>query len=231
MISRTLVHRVALALSVAAIATTAALACVDPNGDYETYLDKTKDIRGVTPDTGVSEVILGDADLDAGKQTFWGNCLPNIVTGSPQSSIMYYTEFTFTGGKVDVSILPMKETATVFSKSETVGEAQVATGVAIKSDNTFTAVVGNVKVPGNSQRIGDSELVLTNVSYQARILSDKRICGELQGDVTAPLSSSLDNPGDFCVWIAMADGTTLPTSTDSSGTKFVGIPNEEYHCP
>jgi len=51
MISRTLVHRVALALSVAAIATTAALACVDPNGDYETYLDKTKDIRGVTRPT------------------------------------------------------------------------------------------------------------------------------------------------------------------------------------
>jgi len=54
----------------------------------------------------VSEVILGDADLDAGKQTFWGNCLPNIVTGSPQSSIMYYTEFTFTGGNTPSSPSP-----------------------------------------------------------------------------------------------------------------------------
>lgn len=223
-----------LATLVSAMATTAAFACVDPQGDFDAYLDKTNDIRGVTPDTGARDVApleVGDADLDAGKTIYWGNCLPQIVTGAPQSSIMYYSEVTFSGGKADVTFYPLNEKATKLSKSEAVGTPQTATGIEIKPDNTFTAVMGDVKVPGNSQRIGDSELVLTNVSYQMVIQGKERLCAELQGSVTAPLSASLDMKGDICVWIQMADGATLPTAKDSSGGTFTGIPNEEYHCP
>lgn len=229
-----LARRIVLVAALASATVTAALACVDPHGDYESYLDRTKDIRGVTPDTGASDVApieVGDADLDAGKQTYWGNCLPAIVAGSPQMSIMYYTEFTFSGGKVDVAIYPLKETATTLSKSETVGDPQIVNGVEIKSDNTFVATIGPVKIPGNSQRIGDSELVLTNVSYQGKILGKERICAELQGQVTAPLSASLEATGDYCVWQALPDGATLPTAKDPSGASFVGIANEQYHCP
>lgn len=229
-----LARRVVLAAALATATITAALACVDPQGDFDSYLDRTKDIRGVTPDAGPTDVPpieVGDADLDAGKQIYWGNCLPSIVAGSPQMSIMYYTELTFSGGKVDVAIHALKETATTLSKSETVGDPQIANGIEIKPDNTFVATMGGVKVPGNSQRIGDSELVLTNVSYQMKILGKERVCAELQGQVTAPLSASLDGTGDYCVWMAMDDGATLPTGKDPSGATFVGIANEQYHCP
>ena len=42
---------------------------------------------------------------------------------------------------------------------------------------------------------------------------------------------SLQPPGDLCVWLALPDGADLPTAKDSSGKVFVGIANDEYHCP
>jgi hypothetical protein len=226
--------RGSLATLVSALATTAAFACVDSQGDFDAYIDKTNDIRGVVPDTGVRDAApleVGDADLDAGKTIYWGNCLPQIVTGAPQSSLMYYSEITFSGGKADVAFYPLNEKAKTLSKSETVGTPQIATGLEIKPDNTFVATMGDVKVPGNSQRIGDSELVLTNVSYQMVIQGKERLCAELQGTVTAPLSASLEPKGDICVWIQLPDGAPLPTQKDASGGTFVGLANEDFRCP
>lgn len=228
------IARGTLATLVSVSATTAAFACVDSQGDFDDYLDRTKDIRGVVPDTGARDIgsfEVGDADLDAGKQIFWGNCLPTIVAGSPASSLMYYSEVTFSGGKADVAFYALKETATKLSKTETVGDPQISTGAVIQPDNTFVATIGNVQIPGDSQRIGESLLVLTNVSYKMKILGKERLCAELQGEALSPLKSSLDGPGDICVWKALPEGAPLPTVTDGSGKTFVGIANEEYVCP
>lgn len=228
------VRRALVAVAFGLTASATAFACVDPAGDYESYVDRTKDIRGVTPDAGPSDSVpfeAGDTDINAGKKTYFGNCLPTIVAGSPEMSLMFYGEVTFNGGKIDLAIHALKETATKLSKSDIVGTSQIANGVALAADGTFVATIGDASIPGNSQRIGNSELVLKNVSYQGRVLGNDRVCAELQGQATAPLAATLDNPGDFCVWIAMPDGADLPKYKDASGKDFVGIPLDEYHCP
>ncbi|MBI2394907.1 MAG: hypothetical protein HYV09_35385 [Deltaproteobacteria bacterium] len=227
-------RRALIAVAIGVTASATAFACVDPAGDYESYVDSTKDIRGVTPDAGPSDGApfeAGDTDINAGKRTYFGNCLPTIVAGSPEMSLMFYGEVTFNGGKIDLAIHSLKETATKLSKSETVGAPQIANGVTLESDSTFVMTIGDVSIPGSSQRIGPSDLVLKNVSYQGRVLGNERLCAELQGEAVAPLTATLDKSGDFCVWIAMPDGADLPKYKDASGKDFVGIPNEEYHCP
>jgi hypothetical protein len=99
------------------------------------------------------------------------------------------------------------------------------------TNNTFVANMGNIRIPGNSQRIGDSELILSNIVYHGTVLGRERWCAELDGQLTAPLMESLAPPGDICIGIALTEGADLPTAMLSTGTTYIGYANEEHHCP
>jgi hypothetical protein len=206
-------------------------ACVDPKGDYDDYLERTNGIRGVQPETSVTEFETGEVDIDAGKATYFWSCLPGLFSGAPETSILLYSEANVSGGKVDFTNFPLKDTATKFLKSETVGASHGAMGVPLSGTNTFSAVIGTATIPGNSQRITDNDLTLEGVVFEGRILTTDRWCAELNGKVTKPTPNELKDPGDFCVIVKLNEGDDLPTFTDSSGKKFVGFAASEYHCP
>jgi hypothetical protein len=210
-------------------------ACVDPKGDYEDYLERTNGIRGVQPDTGQVETEpfeAGEVDIDAGKGTYFVSCLPNVFSSSPETSMLMYSEVNISGGKLDFQHFPLKDTATKFAKSETVGTPHGITGVTINADNTYSAKIGGaIIIPGNSQRITDNDLELQNVSFEGRILSTDRWCAELNGNVTKPTPQNLTAAGDFCVIVKMNEGADLPKFTDSSGKEHIGFAGTEYHCP
>lgn len=207
-------------------------ACSDPKSDYQSYLDRTNGMRG-TFDASVPETAAFDAPGDTGDftNTYVLSCLPGLLGGDASKSLLFYSEVSVTAGKLTMKNTPILETATKMSKSQTVGTPHQATDVAIGADGSFTATVGHVEVPGNSQRIGDSLLVLENIVYRGHLLSKDRLCAEIDGQLTSPLMSSLDDPGDWCVWIAVPDGADLPTATDSSGMKYIGFAASEHHCP
>lgn len=221
---------IALACALAALA----FACVDPKGDFESYIERTNTMRGVTPDTGTVDapaIEVGDADLDAGKSTYFTSCLPGVFSAQPELSFLFLTEMTLAGGKVTMTNYPLKEDATKLAKSETLGTPHSTKEATIGADNTFTATVGSLTIPGKSQRVGDSDIVMEDIVYLGRILGKERVCSELNGRSTAPTAQDFNGPGDICISVLMDEGATLPTFKNASGMDAVGFAGAEYHCP
>ena len=219
-----------LAFSLGALA----FACVDPKGDFESYIERTSTMRGVTPDTGAVDAPafeVGDADLDAGKSTYFTSCLPQVFSGSPELSFIFLTEVTLAGGKVQLTNYPLKQDAKKLSKSETVGAPHSSAEATIGADNTFNAPVGALTISGQSQRVGDSDIVMADIVYIGKILGKERICSELNGRSTAPSTQDFSGPGDFCISVLLPEGANLPTFKDASAKDSVGFEAAEYHCP
>jgi hypothetical protein len=205
-------------------------ACVDPKGDYDNYLERTNTMRG-SGAVDATPFEVGDVDVNAGNATYFVSCLPAVFISVPETSMLMYMEANVSGGKVSFQNYPLKDSATKFAKSETIGAPHGVTDITMNADNTFTANIGTVLIPGKSQRITDSDLEIVNVAYETRILSNDRMCAELQGTVTKPTPSDLMKPGDFCVIVRMNEGDDLPKFTDSTGKEYVGFAASEYHCP
>lgn len=205
-------------------------ACVDPKGDYKTYVDRTRDLRGA-PVVDSGEVEVGDADPAADfSGTFLASCLPAAAGGNASQSFLFYVETVVTdGATLDIEITPILETATTFAKSQTVGTPQVAKGIPIV-DGTWNAVIGDATVPGESQRIGPSPIVIRNYAYAGRTLSRDRLCAELSGEVISPIPIDFSPPGDPCIFVRLNEGDTLPTANEG-GTEFVGFTAAEHRCP
>jgi hypothetical protein len=228
------VLRATAAVTLASSLALVAFACVDPKGDFESYIERTNTIRGVTPDTGAVDAPtfeVGDADLDAGKQTYFTTCLASAFSGAPELSFLFMTEFTFAGGKLGLTTWSLKEDATKLSKDQTLGTPHSASDVTINMDNTFKATIGGFTIPGKSQRLGDSDIVLVDVVYEGKILGKERICTELQGRATAPAAQDFNGPGDICISLLLPEGSDLPTFKDASGKQVAGLAGPEYHCP
>jgi hypothetical protein len=215
--------------------------CADPKGAFESYVDRTNGVRGVVPDTGVSledtapatdsavDTPPFDANVDV-TGNYFVSCLPTLLGGEASQSLLFYAEVTSAGGKLSFNSYPLSETATKFSKTETVGVPQVASMVPIAASGSWNVTLGTVKIPGNSQRIGDSDLVLENLSYKGHIVSADRLCAELDGQLVSPFAASFDEPGDICIFVRMAPDVDLPTAMSGS-TTYVGYPAAEHHCP
>lgn len=228
------VLRVAAAAVLASSLGALAFACVDPKGDFESYIERTNTMRGVNPDTGTVDAPVfevGDADLDAGKTTYFTSCLPGVFLSSPELSFIFLTEVNLAGGKLTMTNYPLKQDATKLSKSETVGTPHSSMESTIAADNTFTATVGPLTIPGTSQRIGDSDIAMVDIVYRGKILGKERICSELDGRSTAPTTQDFNMPGDFCISVLLDEGASLPTFKDASGKDAVGFAAAEYHCP
>lgn len=228
------VLRVAAATTLALSFGGLAFACVDPKGDFESYVERTNTMRGVTPDTGVLDAPafeVGDADLDAGTSTYFTSCLPQVFSGSPELSFIFLTELTLSGGKLKQTNYPLKQDATKLSKSQTVGTPHSSNEATLGADNSFTATVGAVGIPGNSQRVGDSDIVMADVVYTGKVLGKERVCSELNGRATAPSSQDFNGMGDFCISVLLPEGADLPTFKDAADKMSVGFAAAEYHCP
>lgn len=223
------VGAVVLALSCVGVG----FACVDPQGDYDDYIERTNTMRGGgNAPVDATPFETGDVDVDAGKATYFVSCLPQAFSGAPEVSILMYMEANISAGKLDFQHFPLKDNATKFAKSETIGAPHGATGVALNADNTYTAPVpGPVIIPGKSQRITDNDLELQNIAFLGRILSNDRWCAELNANVTKPTPQNLQGTGDYCVMVKMNEGDDLPKFSDSSGKQYIGFAASEYHCP
>src|SRR5687767_12743963 len=118
------VLRVSVAMALASSFATLAFACVDPKGDFESYIERTNTMRGVVPDAGPVDapvIEVGDADLDAGTATYFTTCLPGVFAGAPELSLLFYSEITLSGGKISITNTPLREDAQKLLKAQTIG--------------------------------------------------------------------------------------------------------------
>jgi hypothetical protein len=231
--TRFLALRSAFLVIAPAMLACAAAGCVNPHDDFDKWIDNTNGKRGVVAvdaagvDTLVEDTGPNIADVNG---TFLVSCLPTLAGGAAELSILFYGEITLTGDQVSVVLSPLLETATKMSKSQVTGTPLTAPPAAVVGLRTFELKYGAGTVPGNSQRIGDSNLVFTNFALQSKIQNKDRLCAELQGELTSPFPQDFNGVGDYCVFVRLADGVDLPTATNGTKT-WVGFTAAEHNCP
>jgi hypothetical protein len=214
-----------------AMSTTIGLACVDPKGDFQDYVDRTNGVRG--GDVGIAEAgDVGPVDLDAGTGTYLVSCLPALLGGDAAKSLLFYADVSLVGGKLDLTMLPLHQDATKFTKTTSQPPPHSVLGIQVSPDGKFTALAGSIQIQRDGQRISDNDWKLKDVTYQGQVLPGKAMCAELQGVMEAPIpGQSFNDPGDYCIFRPFVDGADLPKAKDAAGTEFIGFAASEFHCP
>jgi hypothetical protein len=195
------------------------------------------DARG-TEDSATAIDALSNETADAASEsavaeqrTYFASCLPAATGDNASQSFLFYVDATFAadGKSLDLEMTPLRETATNFALSQTVGDAFRQKAIPIV-DGRFVFEPGDVGIPGDAQRFGPSTIVFRNLRFEAQRLDRDGFCAEMKGEMTSPIPIDLSPPGDGCVFRRLDPGSPLPTATEGGAT-FVGFVAAEHRCP
>jgi hypothetical protein len=195
----------------------AVLGCVNPQKDFDGYVQVASDRRAQSSagsgGTGGSAGGGQAGDGQGGASTvdlsgkFISYCLSSLGVGDPMKSLLLATEFEQTGSSLSVKLTPLKIGAS--SLSEILGTA--TTAKADIASNGFTINFGTVSIPGAANPISGSDIEIANTVFAAKIQSSDHVCAELGGQLTKPFAYPLDDPGDICLILRVnADGSVPP---------------------
>jgi hypothetical protein len=180
--------------------------CAHPTDDYESYLDLVKKRTSSSkPPAGC----LGTPDTSGVDLTgtFVGYCRVNFASAS--QALRLATRFTQTGTTLEAKLTPLKTGAKTVN--ETVGDPELTATTDIL-EGKFSLDVGTVKVSGGANPISGSDIQLDNAVFEAVINSKDEILAELNGQLVKPFTLDLsdETKTDICLFVRLADGTTLP---------------------
>jgi hypothetical protein len=208
--------------------------CVDPDGDYESFRADTETSRGAKPALPGAGGAAGAGGSSAGGSsaggssaggagggagvaltsgTFTSFCLSTLAGGDPTKALVFKTELEASGSKVSIGLTPLK--AKSMSFADVVGAKTTKDGT-LNADGTFSINFGNVAIPGVANPISGSDIEVGNTTFKARVLSNDRLCAELDGQLVKPFNYSLDPPGDVCIILRAPEGgfPTPPAAND-----------------
>ena len=161
--------------------------CVDPQGRYDAFIERTADMRGGdAPIGGTSERFDFSGQYLLGLST-------TLAVGVP---ILFSCDVTVAADleTLDLSIQPLTTDADSTPRVPT-GETFTAAGVPYAEDGSFTADLGDVTVPGNANPISGSDIVasvvITATAFPMTEELPSYFCGQVMGMVTVPLPVDL----------------------------------------
>jgi hypothetical protein len=236
------------------------LACIpNPKADFEDYQAAVIPYR---PEAGGGS-FDGAAATEAFEGTFFGACLSQLAQNNPDKVFNFLTDVKFTpgagGGQLVFKLTPLKTDQTpgpdqgrvppkVVSRANITGTVLGSdTAVATDARGKFTAVFGDVNVPGDANPISQRPVIILN-GGMVGIFSQSSgvapgsdggadeagtdagassggaqftICTRLNGDVTQPLTLTLDPTLNICQFRQIKEGDPAPVFTKAdfqSGT-------------
>jgi hypothetical protein len=173
--------------SAAVLLLLSAQGCVDPQGRYDAFIERTADMRGQDAAMGAT----------AERFDFSGQYLLGLSTtlavGVP---ILFDCNVTVAADleTLDLSIQPLTTDADGTPRVPT-GESVTAAGVPYAEDGSFTADLGEVTVPGNANPISGADIVasvvITASAFPMTAELPTYFCGQVMGMVTVPLAVAL----------------------------------------
>lgn len=207
------------------------LACIpDPAGDFEQYKE---DIAPFASQGGGS--FDGSAATEAVEGTYYGACLSELGQNNPDKVFNFLVDTKFTpnpgggGGQLSL-LLTVIKTQQAGDPGEATNVGRVppptvkranATGtplgdasraVPTDAEGKFTIVFGDVNVPGDANPISQRPVVILQGAMAGRF-SQNSFCTRLSGDVTVPLSVTLDPKLNICQFRPIKDGDPTPKFT------------------
>jgi hypothetical protein len=208
-------------LGAGAFCSLVATACVDPQSDYNDYLNRTADARA-TPPSGGDDAELPDADLaDAAgfKGTYAMVCGNQLVGNTGAQSTRFVANITYTpsvdsGGSFTFSDQPLTAGATTITDLAVGGDATTPQTVPVSPQGTCTISSGGTTIPGSADIVVQgAPIVFSDSALHFVISSSTQICASTTGDITAPVAETLVAGQNTCVFIPTSGAFTTPAGT------------------
>lgn len=199
-------RRAAIAACAAALLTVAG--CPDPEGQYEEFLQNSQALRDVpVQDTGSGTL----TDVNG---TFLLAISPVI---SPTSILQFTTTVTWTpnddpttGGKLHFDLQPL-QVAPGKATREPVGGV-IKGDADVGPDGAFVMDLGEQEVTGDANPISGSDIKAT-LKLLGKIRDSSLMCGTVEGDVTAPIQTTLNGSSFGMARIESTATADLPEPT------------------
>jgi hypothetical protein len=181
--------------------------CVDPKGDYQDFSARPLAEREASivdvQRTPCQQLI----EQDPSGQYFM-SCRPMAL---PTPFGLAITQTLTGSGDAEAAKLVFSFTPLAFGAtnlSATAGDTMTLAATPLSSDCTYTEDIGTLTL-GRTATVLDRELTATNVVLRAKLLSQDRACGELDGSVDL-IMLDLTKDGDICVMVRAPDDGTVP---------------------
>lgn len=204
-----------------------AVACVDPQQDYNDYANRTADAHSPPPlptyDAGETGPLYAPDAGFSGK-TFLLSCLTQQAQGDPTKASLAVATITYTpngngmGGKLEFGDTPLAINPTSLSDIPSDSTYAMSSGATIAPDGTGTVTWGSTSIPADANPVTGMTLVFSSSSLAFHIESETQICANFTGNLTMPAAMTVGGP---CVV------KYLPSATSPLPALQLG----DFHCP
>jgi hypothetical protein len=194
--------------------------CVDPTDDLSDWLSRTADARSPQPASdangGPGDGGLGDASFSA---TYLMACLSSL-SPNPAEPFLFRTDAHYTpaasGGTFDFTETTLVVGAQSVSAVAPGAPTVTVNGTAVLPDGTCDVHTGATLIPGSADPLGP-EIDFSDSDLHFRVSPDD-LCANLSGQVTTPISTTLDPATNICIF-------------RSATPPFPAFQATDFHCP
>ena len=204
----------------------------DPAKDFDTYRERVAPLApGSSGGSGDAATFDSAPPTEASQGFYYGACLSQLAFGRVDRVFNFLAETSFTpdaaGGKLTLKLTSLKLSfeppapplglpPKTVSKAGTSGPVQGnADPAAIDAAGRYSIELGRVTVPADANPITGRDVVIEATKLVGRF-SKERFCARLNGNVTQPVTLTLDPPQNVCQFVLVKDGDATPIFTDQS---------------
>jgi hypothetical protein len=204
------------------------VACVDPQQDYNDYVDRTADAHAPPPlptfDAGETGPLYApDAGFSA--NTFLLSCLTTQAAGDPSKASLAVAHVTYTpngngmGGTLQFGDQALLIGAT--SLADAAQDAKYTTGstAMIAADGTGTVTFGDTQIPEDANPVTTSALEFSSSSLTFHVESETQICAIFNATVIKPAAD------------VVKDAPCIVRYLPSASTPLPALQLSDFHCP
>jgi hypothetical protein len=209
-----------LALSVSVVA------CVDPEKDYNDYVDRTADAHASPPinvDSGVETGPLYAPDAGFTTNLLFMSCLTGNAEGDPSKASASVATVTYAPKSGGGGTITFGNQALTIGASSLKGVSGMynqgsPANAPVAPDGTATVTWHNTTIPGNANPVTMMDLVFSSSSLDLHVESETQMCGNFSGNLIQPLVTLVTGP---CVFRLLPSASSTPPTLQLS----------DFHCP
>jgi hypothetical protein len=202
------------------------VACVNPQKDYNDYVDRTADAHAPPPvnvDSGADTGPLYAPDAGFTTTLLYMSCLTGNAEGDPSkasSSVATVTYAPKSGGGGTITFGDQALVTGASSLKNVSGMYYQASpaNAPVAPDGTARVTWQNTTIPGNANPVTMMDLVFSSTSMDLHVESETQMCGNFSGNLIQPLQTVVTGP---CVFRLLPSATSAPPTLTLS----------DFHCP
>lgn len=221
--------------SVGSVLVLAAACLPHPKGDYEDFLENTKDQRTGSATDAAAPRIDGSAPKANFKNVAFAVCSSPLAAGDMTKTFRFFVDTDYKaesngGGKADILLTAFKTTARTFARSETAPEPIKFLGTTIGANARFSPSTPVAIIPGAGNPNSGRDIEINNLALTGVMTEQAKFCFSFSGKAVKPIQLDFEatclvfemKEGDKFDFSAATDKVLIPSlNLELTEDKFV----------